>query len=124
MRNWIVTDYDFYHWIEKEIKGTGVNFEVSRKRPTPQAINLDAYANVIAEPLNKNIAFDGSHVDCAIVGIPAGVKWQTFFNHDTLIDAGCHVLMYYKACGVTDYGNLNCEEVVACLFRYAEEGTG
>ena len=123
MRNWIVLDYDFYHWIEKAIKGTGVNFEVSGNLPTPQAINLDAYANVIAEPLNKNLACDGSHVECAVYGIPAGVKWQTLYNHAALIDEGCHLLMYYNVLGTTSIWDV-AKEVVACLCRYAEEGTG
>ena len=122
MRNWIVADYTFYHWIEKAIKGTGVNFEVSGNLPTPQAINLDAYANVIAIPLKKGR--DDDSVECAVYGIPAGVKWQNFGNYTELIDEGCHLLMYYNVLGTTNNDEANSREVVACLFRYAEEGTG
>ena len=117
MRNWIVLDDTFYDWIET-VSPESVTFKVSGRLSTPQAINLDAYVNVIAIPLKKGR--DDDSVECGVYGIPAGVKWQNFGNYTELIDKGCHALMCYNVLGTTNYDEANSREVVACLFRYAE----
>ena len=119
MRNWIVADYTFYHWMEKD---TPKNVSVRPSQPdvTPDAINLDAYGLIVAIPLRKGR--DDNFIEGVVYGIPAGVDWQGLSPVD-LRGKGCHALINYRVLETTDYDHTIGGDVIVSLFRYAQSDT-